>query len=196
MPKQGTFTGTPLARLFGRSRACFERPKFWSKASAKRVKRSVSRTKTVGLRKGRRCRVNLEMSFTVELTPGCSVRPLRFYRPYHLRRGLCRGHGRRRMHRFVGHAQLRRAMGNDWRSLCEASPRACERRGTRGSSGSRTPMGAALPAADRARSLWRSPISLCCAGVRVRRLLPSSARRSPPWPQLCPEIAKPSSHRV
>jgi hypothetical protein len=176
VPKQGTFAGTDLARLFGRSRACLERPKFWSKASAKRVKGSVSQTKTVGLLKGRRCRVNLEMSFTVELTPGCCVRPVRFYRPYHLRRGSCRGRRRRRMHRFMGHAQLRRALGTDWRSLCQASPRACERHGTRSSRGSRTPMGAALPPADRARSLWRSPISLRRAGVRVRRLLASRVR--------------------
>lgn len=144
--------------------------------------------------KGSRYCVNLEMSFTVDFASGCCARPFGFYRFCNLPRGSRRGLGHRRLHRFVGHAQLRRAVGTDWRSLCQASPRACQRHGTRSLNGSRTPVGAALSPADRARSLWRSQISLRSAGMRVRRLLGSalvSVPRSPLLPP--PEIAKRSS---
>lgn len=73
MPKQGTFAGTALARLFGRSRACLKRPKFWSKASAKRVKGRSAKQKRLACLSGEgavltlRCRLRSSSHLAVAL---------------------------------------------------------------------------------------------------------------------------------
>ena len=67
----------------------------------------------IGTIKGRRSRVNLEMSFTFERKVGYRARRVSVYLTYNLRRRSRRGRGRRRMHRIVGHAQLRRAVGTE-----------------------------------------------------------------------------------